>query len=173
MKREFTKYLKTLDEKALVVELQKLYSKFPMVKKYYEVELSPNTDKIVDEYKVKIKKEYFRGNSLGRARSSISRKLIAEFKKIAIHQSDVIELWLYRTEMMAAYTMKRSYIKEAFHNSFVRSYEATCEFITKEKLESQFEPRCYEIVKTVEDYGWGSFDELEYIYEQHFGKFIR
>lgn len=172
MKRAFIKYIKTLDEKELAKELQKLYTKFPNVKKYYEMELSPNTDKIVAEYKAKIKKEYFRPKSFGRARSSVSRKLITEFKKIAIYESDVIDLWVFRTEMMAAYVVKRNYYNEAFYNSLIGSFETCCKLIVKEKLEKQFEPRCYEIVESVANF-WGLSDELEDVYEAFFGKFVR
>jgi hypothetical protein len=168
MKREFTKFIKTLDEDSLAKELQKLYNKFPEIKKYYQMELSPTTDKVVNEYKVKLRKEYFRPTSLGRGKSSVSRKLIAGFKKIAIHQSDVIELWVYRTELMAEYTMKRNYIKEAFSNSLVSSYETSCKLIVKERLEIQFAPRCKTIIDTIQDYGWGLPEELEYIYKQYF-----
>jgi hypothetical protein len=173
MKRDFIKYIKTLDEKGLAAELQKLYSKFPKIKKYYEMELSPTTDKIVGEYKVKIKKEYFRPTSLGKARSGVSRQLISEFKKIAIYESDVIELWVYRTEMMAAHVAKRSYIKEALYNSLVSSYETTCKLIVKEKLEAEFEPRCRTVINTVYNYGWGLPDRLKEVYEAYFGKFTK
>jgi len=168
MKRAFLKYIKNLDESDLQKELQKLYTKFPEVKKFYEMELSPTTDKVVAEYKAKLRKEYFRPNRLGRARSGVSRKIISEFKKIAIHPSDVVDLWLYRTELMAEYTMKRSYIKEAFYNSFMISYETTCKLIIKESLSDQFDTRCQNIIKTVEDYGWGLPEELEYIYNQYY-----
>lgn len=171
MKRAFLKHIKSLEEADLVKELQKLYTKFPEVKKFYEMELSPSTDKVVEQYKLKIKKVYFKPNSLGRGKSSISRKVITDFKKIAIHQSDLVELWVYRTEMMAAYTMKRSYVKEAFSNSFIISYETTCRLVAKERLETQFAPRCKEIINTIQDYGWGLPEELEYIYKQYFGGF--
>ena len=81
MKREFTKYIKSLDKTGLYKELQKLYSKIPEVAKYYEMDLSPNTDKIVAEYKKKLKNEYFPTRGYGKARNGISRRIVLNFKK--------------------------------------------------------------------------------------------
>lgn len=173
MKREFIKYINALDEEDLVKELQKLYTKFPTIKKYYAMELSPSTDKIVAQYKTKIKKVYFKPNGgFGRAKSSVSRKIIAEFKRVAIHQSDVIELWVYRTEMMTKYVVGRNYYSETFFKSIAISYETTCKLIAKEKMETEFEPRCHEIIDSVSDF-WGLPEELQWIYEQYFGNFNR
>lgn len=173
MKRAFIKYLKSLDEKELYKELMKLYTKFPEIKKYYEMELSPNTDKIVAQYKTKIKKVYFKPNgNFGRAKSSVSRKVITDFKKIAIYKSDVIELWLYRTEMMTKYLVDRNYYSETFYKSLATSFETTCKLIAKEKMETEFEARCHGIVLATSGF-WGLSEELQWIYEQYFGKFIR
>ena len=174
MKRDFIKYIKTLDEKGLAAELQKLYSKFPKIKKYYEMELSPNTDKVVAEYKVKIKKEYFRTNgNFGSAKSGVTRKLIAEFKKISIYENDVIELWVYRTELMVKYLIDRNYYNETFYGSLISSYETTCKLIVKEKLEMDFEPRCYQMVETIKGFSWSLSDELQRVYEVYFGEFTK
>ena len=173
MKRAVIKYLKSLDEKELYQELMKLYTKFPAVKEYYAMELSPNTDKIVAQYKAKIKKVYFKPNgNFGRAKSSLSRKVITAFKKIAIHESDVIELWLYRTEMMTKYLVDRNYYSETFYKSLATSFETTCQLISKEKMETAFKTRCHDIVNAVSGF-WGLSEELQWIYEQYFGKFER
>ena len=172
MKRIFIKFINTLDERDLAKELQKLYTKFPEVKKYYEMELSPTTDKVVEQYKAKIKKGYFKPNGFGRAKSSVSRKVIAEFKKIAIHQSDVVELWVYRTELMAKYVVERDYYSETFAGSLISSFETCCRMIIKERLEFEFEPRCKEIVILTQEL-WGLPDELQRVYEAYFGELVQ
>ncbi len=172
MKKEFTKYLKSLDEKGLYKELQKLYAKIPAVKKYYEMELSPNTDKIVAEYKKKLKKEYFPTRGYGQGRNSMSRKIVLDFKKIAVHPIDVIELWLYRTEMMVQFTMSYGDIDEAFYNSMATGFEAACKLMEKEKLQKHFEDRCHDIIYPLGEIGWGAYDELRYLYEQYGGFFF-
>jgi len=114
MKKELNKYLSSLSEKELIKEVKKLYDKFGDVKKYYEMELGDNSEKILAEYKAKIKKEYFPTRGYGRARNSVSRKVVLDFKKIAIHQKDVVELLLYRVEMMLKFTNAYGDIDEPF-----------------------------------------------------------
>ena len=135
MKREFNKYLKSLDKDGLTKELKKLYDKFDLVRKYYEIELSQNSDDVLKEYKLKLKKEYFPARGYGSARSGASRKIISEFKKVSVHQSDVVELLLYRTEMMLEYTLAYGDIDMAFYNSLCSSFSQACKIITKEVLQ--------------------------------------
>lgn len=169
MKKEFTKYIKSLDEKGLYKELQKLYSKIPEVAKYYELELSPDTTKIVAEYKKKLKNEYFPSRGYGKARSSISRRIVLDFKKISVHPSDLIDLWLYRTEMMVKYTMSYGDIDEPFYNSLVTGYEAACKIIEKERLQQHYAIYCKEVVEPLSDIGWGVHDDCMEVYEDYIG----
>jgi hypothetical protein len=174
MKRELTKYLKSLDEKGLYKEVQMLYSKIPEVAKYYEMEFSPNTDKIVADYKKKLEKEYFPSRGFGKARNGVSRKIVTDFKKISIYPSDEIDLWLYRTEMMAQFTVDYGDMDETFYNSLLSGFETACKLIEKEKLEKQFQSRCYDIVHNVYDrVGWGLDDDLKVVYEDYFGEFVK
>lgn len=104
VKTELNKYLKDLSRPELEKEVKKLYSKFKEVKKYYEMEFCEDTTEILNEYKDKIKQEYFPKRGFGKARNSVSKKVISDFKKISIFQKDVIELLLYRVEMMIEFT---------------------------------------------------------------------
>jgi hypothetical protein len=168
MKREFNKYINTLTEKELIKELKKLYSKFDSVKKYYELELGDNTEKILDEFKEKIRKEYFPNRGFGQARSSVSKKVIADFKKISIYEKDVIELLLYRTEMMMEYTQTYGDIDQAFYNSLSNTFEQACKLIQKEKLESYFKKHCQELVSIGFNIGWGVSFDLKASYQEYF-----
>lgn len=170
MKKEFTKYLKSLNEAELYAELMKLYTKFPVVKQFYAMELSPNTNKIVEQYRTKIRKIYFKpSGGFGHGSSGDSRNIISNFKKIAIYQSDVIDLWLYRTEMMAEYLVRLGYYNESYFKSVATSFETACKLIVKEKLEMQFEYRCRKIVESLTNC-WGLSSEVKWIYERYFGK---
>mgnify|MGYP001127043026 CR=1 FL=1 len=100
VKTELNRYLKDLGKKELENEVKKLYSKFKDVKKYYELELSQDTTAVLNEFKEKIKQEYFPKRGFGRASNQASRKVVSDFKKISIFNKDIIELLLYRTDMM-------------------------------------------------------------------------
>ena len=160
MKREFNKYLKSLDKDELTKELKKLYDKFELVRKYYAMELSENSDNVVEEYKKKIKKEYFPAKGYGAARNSASKKIISEFRKVSVHNSDIVELLLYRTEMMLEYTLAYGDIDEAFYNSLCSSYSQACKLISKEKLQGYYKDYCLKLISMSENFGWGVYYNL-------------
>lgn len=170
MKREFNKFLKTLSEKELIKELQALYSKFEPVRQYYQLELSQDTTVVVREYRQKIKKEYFPNRGYGAARSGVSRKIILDFKKISVHAKDVIELWLYRTEMMLEFSIAYGDMEEAFYNSLTSGFEQACKLIQSECLHQEFKTYCQELIAKSYNLGWGVSFDLDYYFENCFGE---
>lgn len=170
MKREFNKYLKTLSEKELVKEIQKLYAKFEPVRQFYKIELSGDTTALVATYKAKMKKEYFPSRGYGKARSSVSRKIFSDFKKVSIFQKDVIDLLLYRVEMMLDFTLAYGDIDEPYYNTLEKSFDNACELIKKEQLESFFKTYCKELVNKSSVFGWGVYDGMTYTYMNCFGE---
>lgn len=168
IKRELNRYLKEMTRTELENEVKKLYSKFGEVKKFYELELREDTTKVLNEFKAKIKKEYFPKRGYGRASNSASRKVISEFKKISIFPRDVIELLLYRVEIMLAFTKTYGDIDEPFYNSIESSYQEACKLIKREKLEKDYKGECRELLNETADFGWGLHDGLKYTYDEFF-----
>ena len=167
MKRELKKYLNSLEEKELINEIVKLYDKFKPVKQYYELELGNDSSKLLDEFKEKIRKEYLPTRGFGRARSSIARKIVADFRKISIHSKDLVDLMLFRTEIMIEFSETFGDIDEQFYSSLESSFEQACKIIRKEKLESHVKIYCQELVSRTRDFGWGVFDQLSHILEEY------
>ncbi|MEM1324297.1 MAG: DUF6155 family protein [Bacteroidota bacterium] len=168
IKTELNRYLKSLDKAALEKEVKTLYSKFKVVKEYYELELGLNTAEVLESYKEKIKREYFPSRGFGRARSRESRKPITAFKKIATSQKDVVELLLYRVEMMLEFTRAYGDIDEPFYNSLEGSFYDACKLIQKEKLESYFKKECLHLIELAYPLGWGVQDTLQDYFDEFF-----
>lgn len=168
-KRELTKYLKQATKAELEKEVKKLYDKFKEVKSYYEIEFTSDTTEIVNKHKAAIKKEYFPSRGFGKARNSVSRKVITDFKKIAVFQKDVIDLLLYRVEMMLKFTNAYGDIDEAFYNSLERSFDDACRLIHKEKLIDAYKIYCKELIDQTSHFGWGVTDAMEYSFSQYLG----
>ncbi|WKN42694.1 DUF6155 family protein [Tunicatimonas pelagia] len=169
MKTELNRYLKALDKKELEKEVKMLYAKFKEVKKYYELEFSQDTTAVLNEFKAKIKKEYFPKRGFGRASNQASRRVVGDFKKISIFKKDVIELLLYRVEIMIAYTKAYGDIDEPFYNSLESSFEEACKLIEEEKLKEEYSSRCREIIDETYPFGWGLYDGLKYSFDNHLG----
>jgi hypothetical protein len=167
IKRDLNKYLDSLDKKALQAEIKKLYSRLPSVKQYYELELSGDTTAKVEQVKAKIKDEYFPSRGFGKARNAVSKKYISEFRRISVFKKDIIDLLLYRCEMMIDFTLAYGDIDEPFYNSLATSYQDACKLIRKEKLVDEYQPYCEELMHKVSDLGWGIYDDLHYIYSEY------
>lgn len=170
MKKEFNKYLKSLSEKELIQELQKLYSKFKPVQQYYQLELSDNSEVVLNEFKAKINKEYFPSRGYGAARNSVSKKVISEFKKISIHTKDLVDLILYRVERMLDFTIAYGDMDESFYNSLESSFDEACKLIKKEKLIRHYKTYCRELVGKSNNFGWGVYDSLDDSFRTYFGE---
>ncbi|MEM6297973.1 MAG: DUF6155 family protein [Bacteroidota bacterium] len=160
IKTELNRYLKEMDKSELEKEVKKLYSKFKQVKQFYEVELG-DSDAILEECKKKITQEYFPNRGYGRARNAVSRKVVTDFKKIAVFSVDVIELLLHRVEMMLKFTNAYGDITEAFYNSLESSFDEACKLIKKEKLTKDYIERCESLRDEAYHFGWGTYDMMD------------
>ncbi|MEM6841362.1 MAG: DUF6155 family protein, partial [Bacteroidota bacterium] len=165
VKTELNRFLKELDKQDLEKEIKKLYSKFSDVKKYYEIELYQDTTAVLNEFKAKIEKEYFPKRGFGKARNRESRKVVSDFKKISIFKKDVIELLLYRVEMMIDFTKAYGDIDEPFYSSLESSFEEACQLIKAEQLEEEYNIRCRELIDETSPFGWGLYDGLKYSFD--------
>ncbi len=168
MQRDLNKYLDSLSEKELKQEVKKLVKKFDSVKKYYQLELGNDSEKILSEFKAKIKKEYFPSRGYGKASSRESQKVITAFKKISVHQKDLITLMLYRTEMMLDFTLEYGDINDSFYNSLITSFEKSCRLIKKEVLQVYFKEPCQELISKTYPIGWGVGSEMKIIFNDCF-----
>ncbi len=165
-KRELSKFLKQSSKAELEKEVKKLYDKFSEVKKFYEIEFTTDTTKIVKEYKKKLYKAYFTTRGApGKGSSNTSRKIITDFKKISIFPKDVIELLLYRVELMMDFASYGD-LNEAFYNSLTRSFDEACQLIAGERLEEVFKNKCERLMQDAYSVGWGVYGAMEYSYSQ-------
>jgi len=167
--RELNRFLKESSKEELEKEIKKLFTKFNDVKKYYELEFSQDTSQIVNDLKKNIQKEYFPSRGLGKARNSVSRKVVNDFKKISIFKKDTVELLLFRVKNMVEFTLTYGDIDEPFYNSLASSYHEACKIINTEKLEKEFKTECQDLKDQVYDIGWGLYDEMNDSYSYYFG----
>ncbi len=171
MKRELNKYLNELTKKELEAEVKKLYTKFKVVKNFYDMELSQDTTAILEQFKLKIQKEYLPARGFGRASNRESKKVITEFKKIAVFKQDLIDLILFRVKVMLDYTFTYGDIDEPFYNSMDSSFGDACKLIKAEQLEKKYEAQLQNFIHQASKFGWGVYDSFVYLYEEYIGEF--
>jgi len=168
MKRDFLKLLKTLDEEELREELKVLYDRFPTVRSYYKMELSPTTRALLDKYKKDVRKAFFpgRGRRMGKRGRSESKRIIKEFTTISIHQKDVLELLFYRVEVMLEAGIYYYVESEGFYNSVLVAFRQAAKLAEQEILVDTFEERARELVETSGKLPYPLVDIMYEIYDR-------
>ncbi|WP_224999828.1 DUF6155 family protein [Cesiribacter sp. SM1] len=174
--REVKKYLQELSEEELQEELLKLYKKFPIVKEYYQQELSQDGGGLVGDYKKKIRQHYFpSGRSVKRPRAAKTRELLSRFRKLSPFPYDVADLLLYQAETMVEFSASkgsgnRGYISGGFNSTLISRYKEALQLIVAEGLQQDFMPRLQQLLKDARFMRWGTYDGLLELYIQHINK---
>jgi hypothetical protein len=102
-------------EKELLDEIVSLFKKIPQVKEYYTVAFSAEGEEYVQEKYIKIiTNEFFPKRGYGKARLSVAKKAISDFKKISEKPHLVIGIMLHYVEEGVNYTAQYGDINEPF-----------------------------------------------------------
>jgi hypothetical protein len=167
-KKELKKFLNDLSKDELIKEFEKLYSKFPQVKTYYDIDLSGDTSLLLSEAKRKIENEYFPSRGFGKARSGEVKKIIDDFSKVSIYPKDVIDLYLFRFHMAVKFTKAYGDIDEPFYDSAYNAFAKALKLIEKHGYKNEFKARCEAIVEELGDIGWGFSDGVQELFYTYF-----
>jgi hypothetical protein len=163
-------YLKSCSQEELISEIAELYNKFPSVQDYYQIKLSPQQEKeIAAKYKKIIEDEFFPTRGLGKARLSVVKKAISDYKKICQTDSALIDVMLFYVEQGVKFTNAYGGIDEPFYVSMEGVYKQAIEIIIKSNLKDIFQTRCRKIMDDTSEVGWGFHDSLSEVYEEAFG----
>lgn len=164
-------FLKNRSREELIADIVDLFSHFDVVKDYYETRLGPDDDATVrDRYKAIIKNEFFPARGFGRARLSIARKAVNDYKKVSRSKAGLADLMLYYVEMGVQFTDAYGDIDGPFYDSMEGMYQSTVKFIVENELQDGFQSRCRQIVSNTSEMGWGFPDQLSDIYEEGFSE---
>lgn len=161
-KRALKKYLATLDKDQLEEQVMDLYERFKDVKTYYNFAFNPNEDKLVEEAKFKISKEYFPLNRRRpKLRRSIAQKLIKNYVTLGVDPLRVSDLMLYTIEIAQIYSRDHVIKQVSFYKSMLVSFEQAIDFIQTHGLYDDFKERIDEILDTVDQQEWINREAFE------------
>jgi len=166
---DLKRYLKNRSQAELMNEIADLFKKIPAVKDYYQVKINPHDESVIaDKYKAIIRREFATEGTPGRARLSVARKAVMDFKKLAIGPNSVADMMLFYIEQGVAFTAAFGDIDEPFYSSMESMYEQAAQWTTKYGLTDTFMPRFQRIVDDTDYMGWGFHDTLTDIYGNFF-----
>lgn len=154
-KRDLKKYLHGLDKEQLEEQIVDLYTKFKEVKIFYDFVFNPKEDKLLDECKLKISKEYFPvSGRRAKARRSVAQKYIKHFKQLGVDAVIIADVMLYNIEIAQTYSSDKEIKQEAFYKSMLKSFEEAVEFIQDHYLMKQFSDRIEAIIDEANVQNW-------------------
>jgi hypothetical protein len=166
---DLKKYLKNSSKEDLISDILELFKRFNSVKDYYQIKVSPQEEiKVSAKYKKIVEDEFFPTRGLGKAKLSVAKKGVAEYKKIAESPVAVADIMLFYVEQGVKYTNAYGDIDEPFYNSMESMYEKSVEWIIRYEIQDIFKNRCIKIVEDTSGIGWGFHDALSDIFSSAF-----
>lgn len=154
-KRALKEYLGELTNKQLQEQVLDLYTRFKPVKTYYNFVFNPKEEKLLDDAKFKIGKEYFPVNTRKpKTRRSIAQKIIKHYLQLGVDAFVIAEIMVYNIEIAQQFTSEKMIKQDAFYMSMFKSFNELLDFVKVHGIENDFIPRIKNIVATAESQDW-------------------
>ena len=154
-KRALKSYLNELTKKQLQEQVLDLYTRFKPVKTYYNFVFNPKEEKLLDDAKFKISKEYFPLNTRKpKTRRSVAQKIIKHYIQLGVDAFVVADVMLFNIEVAQEYCAEKPIKQDSFYTSMFKSFEEVLRFTEQHGIQSDFTIRFFNIVKNTEEKHW-------------------
>ncbi len=161
-KRALVKYLQSLKKDELETQVLELYAKFKPVRTYYNFVFNPKEEKLLEEAKFKISKEYFPVNGRKpKARRSVAQKAIRHFQDLELDPLLLAELMIFNIETALRFNAQKQIKQEPFYKSIFNSFTEAVNFVQLSGVKSSFWKRLNDILDEVEEQGWFNAEGFE------------
>ena len=161
-KRDLKIYLQELTKKQLEEQVLDLYSRFKPVKTYYNFVFKPNEEKLLEEAKFKIGKEYFPVNGRkAKTRRSVAHKITKHFIQLGIEPFIIGDIMFFNIEVAIQYNEDKLVKQDAFYKSMLRSFVDAIQFTKEHGVISDFTPRITTIINKVRSQEWYNLEGFE------------
>jgi hypothetical protein len=169
--KQLKRYLGELSESELRQEILRLYTTIPLIKEFYQLELSQDSAQLVNNYKQKIRRYYFpKGRAIKKPKAAKMRELIRNFQRISPFSYDVADLLLYQVECMVEFSTSNGYVSRSFQQTLVSRYKEALLLIKKEMLSQDFMKRSQTILKNSRFMYWDTYEQLLQLYTDAFNR---
>jgi hypothetical protein len=138
------RFLNELEKEDLIEEIEKLCTKFEVVKKYFDIELSGDTTRYLEQTKKTISRQFMTSKGDWRKNPKASRLnlITKEFEQVSIYKTDIIELLVHRVEETIRYAYKsREPVSAALWQSTELVIKRAQDLINAEGLEDKYRNR--------------------------------
>ena len=164
-KKDLKIYLNTLKKKQLEEQVLDLYDRFNEVKTFYNFVFKPKEDKLLEDAKFKISKEYFPVNSRKpKTRRSVAQNIIKHFIQLGVDAYIVSDVMIYNIEIAQKYSNQKEIKQESFYKSMLKSFEQAVEYINENNLNDEFNVRMIKVISSSKEQNWMNFEEFEFVF---------
>jgi len=154
-KRDLKLYVHDLSKEQLQEQIVDLYTRFKEVKEYYDFAFNPKENKLIEESKFKISKEYFpHTKRKAKCRRSVAQSYIRHFKRLGVEPSLIADIMLFNIEVAQAYSSEKENIQDSFCRSMLKSFEEAITYISENSLFIEYTTRIEKIVDESSNQHW-------------------
>jgi len=161
-KRELKAYLNDLSKNQLKEQVLDLYTRFKPVKTYYNFVFNPKEEKLLDDAKFKINREYFpQNNRKPKTRRSIAQKIIKHYIQLGVDAYVIADVMLFNIEVAQKYAKKKTIKQTSFYTSMLKSFRELVNFIAEKGISTDFTDRIQKISIESQEQNWPNSYEFE------------
>jgi hypothetical protein len=154
-KRELSKYLASLSKKELEKQVTELYDRLKEVREFYNFVFNPKEDKMLEEAKFRISKEYFPPSGRKpKRRRSVAQKQIQNFLKLGVEPSLIAEVMVYNIEVAQTACAEKTITQDAFYRSMLKSFKEAIDFVGDKGLRPVYNDRLERIANNAYEQNW-------------------
>lgn len=154
-KKDLKGYIHQLTKEQLQDQILDLYTRFKDVKEFYDFAFNPKENKLMEECKFKISKEYFPINGRkAKMRRSVAQNYIRHFKRLGVDSSLIADIMLYNIEVAQTFTSDQYIKQESFYKSILKSFQEAVKYIHDNSLDQEFKSRLNKVVDESIDQNW-------------------
>ena len=165
------KHLNDFSKEEVIEEVLELFQTFSQVREWYQSTFSEDGNaELCEKYKKIIQNEFFPERGFGKARLSVARGAVTDFKKISTNIHCIADIMVHYVEIGVAFTREYGDIDEPFYSSMESMYNSAALFVTEHNIGQQYHSRFEKMVTDTSDMGWGFHDCLAEMYQKYFSK---
>lgn len=150
---QLKKFIESLEEAELKVEIYKLYKKHKAVKQYYQMELGSEAErkKIFDKAKDQIKSKFISKSKRRTRRPRIVKvnQILKDLAARSIFDHEMADLYMYTAEEASTFLSTYRYYSEPLLNCIINSYTKACIIIADQQLQDEYSDRSFDIIRKV------------------------
>ena len=165
---QLKKELNLKSREDLQADIELLFKQFLEVKKHYTMLCSNNgIDEVLEESKQKIYKE-FHGGVCPKARISVAKKAITDFKKLPVTDENIIGLMLcYVEEILYFIREYGAGYDTNYPDSSSSMFESAVKLIKKNNLQEKYQDTLQKIIKKADD---AYVEDFDWVYDKYIGE---